>query len=527
MADESVIGTPQSPSQPDWGYVARPSVEAVEPTQFPPTVAVPGNEANLAPVDPQGLPLAPLAPLKNIGGQGDVQATINALQRGVQQSQPPTPPPDSFATPKEQQVAQPVQPELDNSANALLQTFNTRQQANNALAKAGADKAAADMGEQSTLADMLEKRQVDVQNKQIDFEKQFVDKQKYLDDVANELKTQNFSTPKVNGNRFWENQSTGGKIMAGLAIALGGIGGAYTGKGDNIGLDLINKAIDRDIEEQKFNIQQQAEGQKMKAQNLRDQMSVGNNMLQELRGKFQSDIAAETAMRSLMIQQTQTKLQAIASGYESMTVKEKAKGINAELEAQKQALNQQLKASMQQQYLQKQLALQDISDLTPMQMQQMGMSKEAQDAVTKTQERAVSGWVGQAPSREAAEKFREKAGEYQPAMNSINRIRQIVDESGSSSLPGEKRTKLETEVAGLVGALRMPITGPGILTPEERKMLEKIIGDPTRVFGIPSWQKAALNQIYKKLDSDLNQTAKNYGFRPKNAAVQKHLRPVQ
>ncbi len=54
--------------------------------------------------------------------------------------------------------------------------------------------------------------------------------------------------PDIKVNSPFTNGTTGQKIMAGIAIALGGIGGALTGKGDNKALDVINKAIEQDLD---------------------------------------------------------------------------------------------------------------------------------------------------------------------------------------------------------------------------------------------------------------------------------------
>lgn len=56
---------------------------------------------------------------------------------------------------------------------------------------------------------------------------------------------------------YWENQSTGNKILAGISIMLGGIGGQMMGDKSNRALDIISKAIDVDLETQKANIAKQ------------------------------------------------------------------------------------------------------------------------------------------------------------------------------------------------------------------------------------------------------------------------------
>ncbi len=58
---------------------------------------------------------------------------------------------------------------------------------------------------------------------------------------------------KVNPNQFFESKDTGQKILAGIGMLFSGIGSGLTGK-PNLAMDVINRAIDRDIDAQKFNI---------------------------------------------------------------------------------------------------------------------------------------------------------------------------------------------------------------------------------------------------------------------------------
>lgn len=58
-------------------------------------------------------------------------------------------------------------------------------------------------------------------------------------------------------NDYWENKSTGDKVLAGIAIMLGGIGGQMQGDKSNRALDIINKAIEVDLDTQKNNIANQ------------------------------------------------------------------------------------------------------------------------------------------------------------------------------------------------------------------------------------------------------------------------------
>jgi hypothetical protein len=86
--------------------------------------------------------------------------------------------------------------------------------------------------------------------------------QKMLDQNAADFETakandhkemQNFiDTNQIKQGNYWGSMDTGGKVMAGLAMALGGIGAGMTG-GPNYALQIINKAIEDDLDAQKEN----------------------------------------------------------------------------------------------------------------------------------------------------------------------------------------------------------------------------------------------------------------------------------
>lgn len=81
----------------------------------------------------------------------------------------------------------------------------------------------------------------------------------YQSNVANKQKeieglTDKYLNTPLDANHMWHEMGTGGKITAGIAIALGALGGALSGTNGNVGLDLINKAIERDIKMQEMNL---------------------------------------------------------------------------------------------------------------------------------------------------------------------------------------------------------------------------------------------------------------------------------
>lgn len=59
----------------------------------------------------------------------------------------------------------------------------------------------------------------------------------------------------VDPNHYWASKSTGGKMLAGIGIILGGMGAGLQGRGgENPAMQAINRAVDADIDAQKANI---------------------------------------------------------------------------------------------------------------------------------------------------------------------------------------------------------------------------------------------------------------------------------
>lgn len=85
--------------------------------------------------------------------------------------------------------------------------------------------------------------------------------------------TDKFLNTPLDANHFWADKGTGDKVMAGIAIALGALGGAMNGSNGNVGLDVINKAIERDLKVQELNMQKQQAGISMKRGLLSDYMN--------------------------------------------------------------------------------------------------------------------------------------------------------------------------------------------------------------------------------------------------------------
>jgi hypothetical protein len=77
---------------------------------------------------------------------------------------------------------------------------------------------------------------------------------KAIDDVDADRRS--LAEAKVDPSNYFSSMSTGQQIMQMIAIFAGALGGAVTGDNSNVGLDMMNKAVERDIQAQRDNIEQ-------------------------------------------------------------------------------------------------------------------------------------------------------------------------------------------------------------------------------------------------------------------------------
>ena len=79
--------------------------------------------------------------------------------------------------------------------------------------------------------------------------------QKQIQDKLNQVQAaiDDFSNTTIDPGRLYGNMSTGTRIASGIALALGAFGAAASG-GQNMAMQVIDKAIERDIDAQKANL---------------------------------------------------------------------------------------------------------------------------------------------------------------------------------------------------------------------------------------------------------------------------------
>ena len=82
------------------------------------------------------------------------------------------------------------------------------------------------------------------------------------------------SSGRVDSNRFWNDRTTGDRIMAGVGIFLGGLGAGSSGQ--NTALKIIDNAIARDISAQEYNLEQARKEAAAAGIALENEMQIDN-----------------------------------------------------------------------------------------------------------------------------------------------------------------------------------------------------------------------------------------------------------
>lgn len=122
--------------------------------------------------------------------------------------------------------------------------------------------------------------------------------------------------------------------------------------------------------------------------------------------------------------------------------------------------------------------------------------------------------------------LRTNLNTFDNAMRDAKELRKMAQQFGNNSIAKivdrEARGQSEALLQGLVGALRLPYFGPGVLTDTEQRLARDMIGNPTSVFSLASANEARINTIIQKLNYAKKTALRNEGVNvPLSANEQK------
>ena len=404
---------------------------------------------------------------QNFDPPGQYNFPGSVITPNLVQELPPevAPPPDVQAAPV---VAPPVAP-MAPMSGFELQAASIAQAGRAAQQQAEADQSA---------ISQIERQQAKIQKDRQDVEKEALKR-------ANDVQTRHtavldeLSATKISPDNYWAEKSTGQKIGIGIAMILGAYGAANTGQ--NSAVEVINKAIDRDLDTQKANYT----AKKGVAAEL-------DSAYAKFYGVYKEEKAATAAAKAALIDQASLKIQGNAARY---------KGALGQLQSLKEA----------------ELAKVAQAKAWGEDPKYAGMDEKTRSSYFP--ESSVAGLPrGKASFGSAAahDKFRETLGKMAGTITSLDQLKDMVSLNTGEKFTPEQKKRAEATVQPLVGALREPFTGPGILSIPEREMLEGLIANPTNVFSFDKVSLAALETIKNKLISDANLQGELFGLRSAN-----------
>lgn len=279
---------------------------------------------------------------------------------------------------------------------------------------------------------------------------------------------------KIDSKRLFHNMGTGDKILASIGLILGGFGGAASG-GQNRAVEAIERAIERDVNDQRaaYNI---------KKEGLQNKDSLYGRMLE----RFKNEGAAREASKMNMLKAAELKLAEIGARYQDQATQGKV----TEQLGKLQLLQEQAQAAF----------------LNSM----MGSDDPYRNMDEKQGARYVPGY-GFAPDP----KLRDKAVEATSmADNTISNINTILSKAGRA---GRFDFGANNEIGTLVQLLRSEsreaILGPGTVQEAERELIADLIRNPGEVFANRAKAQKALEVIRDAAGRTRDQKLKAFGVR--------------
>jgi hypothetical protein len=115
-----------------------------------------------------------------------------------------------------------------------------------------------------------------------------------------------------------------------------------------------------------------------------------------------------------------------------------------------------------------------------------------------------------AVNKSAAEKLRAYMADTVPAIQRLEQYKQLIESGNPLNL--KDRAKAEGLSTAIVGALRLPLTGPGVLTDTERAELRKAIGR-FGVFNLSAVEREKVKLLIKDLKANTQYNARISGVK--------------
>lgn len=298
----------------------------------------------------------------------------------------------------------------------------------------------------------------------------------------------------IDPKRFWNNTSTPMKILGTIGLIFAGLGGPESA---SRAVSIINGAIERDIEAQKQNL-----GKRYK------KAEHQQNIYKQLLDSYQNTEIADRAMANIMLEKAKLMIESKIKNAQNSNAK--AQGFKSLKEmAEKQSKNnmemQKIFGEEAQNQFQKEIRSTQ-GEVKRVTSEDLGrMSKEDRQL-------AIVGFGGLASDAESAKKMRELYANNNTSDQSFERLFELSKGySGKVPLTEENR-EINRIVDSLIGNLRVTLTGPGVMSEPDKKIIEGFITNPSKLVSLVTNSPLEIANVRKILARKTKSDAEFYGF---------------
>lgn len=279
----------------------------------------------------------------------------------------------------------------------------------------------------------------------------------------------------IDPDRYWKKDGGSNKITAILSMALGAVGQAFLRSNQNVGIDLVMKQIEQDIDAQKEELA-----------GKRTQAGFKTNMLGQLREKYGDERVAENVLRQGYLDQAMQKLEVLTQNSENKNATLKGADLYEQLRVK--AIPYQLQ-------------------IDAMKVEEM---KAKAAGATAGKDLTVPN-VGQAYDQETARKARTVKQTFDSMSTQLGRlIKERATGVGAEQLDRAKIAQLKGISAGLKLDLK-EMASLGALSGADLKIIEsQIPSDPTAVGQVMPKLLEAYNYIKNKTNAYMANNIKGY-----------------
>ncbi len=363
-------------------------------------------------------------------------------------------------------------PTLSGSYGKMMQGIQAEAKAREGLAQ-----------EQTGILQAAQESQAKLQEQyQQEFDDLNMERQNVIHDIQN---------GHIDPERFWDNHS---KVASAIGIILAGFNPTNS---PNAAVNFLKFQMEQNLDAQKKNL---GAKENLLSANLRQFGNMKDAM--DMTRVMQADVA-------------KSQLEIAAAKATSPLAKAAAMKAAAELEGQYAPLFQ--KVATQQ-------AISKLMQGTEADPSRIPQILDMMESTDPEKAKALRGRfipdVGFAQVEKDATDLKEMRGGMLEARSGLEKLLKLTNRP-LKSLSTDDRAEASTIQQTLVGALRLPITGPGAMNEGEREMLQKIIANPTSMFTLDSSTKVRLKTLMSTLDDKFAAAAKARGVNYKSESAKK------